>query len=1020
MRPKNKHSSDDNSQGSPRLRCLADLLDGLVYSCLTATQPFQVMISSLTADSREVKASTLFIAVAGLKADGHRFIAQAISNGCAAVVVEKEAVNPAEIAAGVCAVVVADTRKALADIAANYYDHPARSMTFIGITGTNGKTTITYLLEHIFKQYGLPVGVIGTVSYRYSTPSEKKEIAASFTTPEPLLLQGLLRTMSDAGVRYILMEVSSHALFQNRLSDIQCDVAAFTNLSRDHLDYHAGMEEYFLAKTYLFTEHLKKEGKAVITLSETGAGENWQNRMLEFCVSRNIKTIQAGVGEAAEVRLTQVRSRRDGTAISLATAGGQIDMETPLVGRFNVDNIITTIAICQALGLDLRRAGRHLAGGYGAPGRLQRIIAGDESRPHVFVDYAHTPDALEKVLHTLAELPHRDLFCVFGCGGDRDTGKRPVMGAIAGTLCDVAVVTDDNPRSESSERIIAGILAGLDESASIKRDASWLQRREGRDRGFLVLPSREEAIATAISAAGSEDIVLIAGKGHEKYQIGPEGRRFFDDCLEAQEALTRWNCASIGKAIGGSFAGSPAGPAFRQVSTDSRTLAAGDIFVALQGDNFDGHDFLPQAVASGAACLIVSKVAAFAKYTDLPRFLVQDTQAALGALAAYRRRLLRSLSRPLLIGITGSCGKTTVKEMTAAILYRQWPDGPENPAGRVIKTKGNFNNQIGLPLSLLPLGVRHKAAILEMGTNHPGEIAQLAKIADPDISCIVSVHAGHLEGLKSIAGVAAAKEELFASTREEGILAINLDDEHIRAMAGKFRQKKITYSATEAGCTLHPDIWATNIQPSKTGAVSFLLHAGEKNIPVILNVPGVHNVGNSLAAAAIATAAGCSMETIAAGLEEFLPGDKRMVVLESRAGYTLINDTYNANPGSMAAALATLQQLAGGTSMAVLGDMLELGESSRDLHNSIGRIAVEKGVSYLAIFGEFAEATREGALVAGMGADRIRVFDVKEEIAAWIEELGRQGLLQKSDWILVKASRGMRFETIVQQLTVSP
>ena len=539
------------------------------------------------------------------------------------------------------------------------------------------------------------------------------------------------------------------------------------------------------------------------------------------------------------------------------------------------------------------------------------------------------------------------------------------------------------------------------------------------ERGFLVLPSREEAIAAAIRAAGAEDIVLIAGKGHEKYQIGPGGKRFFDDCLEAQEALVRWNCTSIGKAVSGTFAGNPAGPTFREVSTDSRSLAAGDIFVALQGDTFDGHDFLPQAVAAGAGCLVVSKAAEFEKYSDIPRFLVKDTQVALGDLAGYRRRLLRSISNPLVIGITGSCGKTTVKEMTAAILQRRWPDGPEAPTGRVIKTKGNFNNLIGLPLSLLPLGVKHRAAILEMGTNHPGEIAQLVRIADPDISCIVSIHAGHLEGLQSIAGVAAAKEELFAGTREKGILAINLDDEHIRAMAGRYKQKKITYSATEEGCTLHPDLWASEIQPSRTGTVSYLLHIGEDRIPVTLNVAGVHNVGNSLAAAAMAMAAGCSIEMIAAGLSDFRPGDKRMVMTESSAGYAIINDTYNANPGSMAAALVTLQQLASGTSMAILGDMLELGDSSRILHNEIGRIAAEKGVSFLALFGRFAEDTRDGALAAGMDPARVRIFGEKEQIVAWVEELGRQEALKKGDWILIKASRGMRFETIVRQLTVS-
>ncbi len=1021
MRPGNNISGDPDSSRSPGGKSLAALLAGLNYRTLSAVQPEQVSVSSVTVDSREAKAMALFVALAGARTDGHRFLAQVRSKGCRAIVIEEGRVDAAEWAgADLCVVAVQDSRAALAVIAANFYDHPAREMIFIGITGTNGKTTVTYLLEHILEEFGLPVGVIGTVNYRYSTPAGKTEAAAPFTTPEPLILQRLLRTMAGAGIRYVLMEASSHALLQHRLGDIRFDVAAFTNLSRDHLDYHADMEEYFIAKTRLFTDYLKENGRAVITGGEAVGGANWQVRLAGLCAARGIAAIRAGGGQEAQVRLVHADSSRYGTTVRLATAAGEVTIVSPLVGGFNVDNLITTIGICQAMGLDLGAAAQSLASAPGAPGRLQRIAAGDDpSRPLVFVDYAHTPDALRQVLMTLAALPHRNLFCVFGCGGDRDKGKRPVMGTIAARICDVVIVTDDNPRNESSGRIIEDILPGIQASGLQERERGWLHKRAKTDRGYLVLPAREEAIAAAVIAATAEDIVLIAGKGHEKYQLSPAGKRFFDDCLEAREALLSWNCTSIGRALTGTFAGEPAGASFRAVSTDSRSVGPVDIFVALKGDNFDGHDFLPQVMAAGAGCLVVSRASDFEQYAGISRFLVADTLVALGALAGFRRRLLRSLTRPLVIGITGSCGKTTVKEMTAAILERQWPDGHEAPAGRVLKTRGNFNNLIGLPLSLLPLGVKHRAAILEMGMNHPGEIADLVRIADPDISCIVSIHAAHLEGLHSLAGVAAAKEELFAGTGDKGILVINLDDELIRAMAARHRQKKITYSATEAGRALGPDLWATDIVLSPSGAVSYILHSGEEQIPVTLSVPGGHNVGNSLAAAAMALAAGCTIKTIAAGLADFRPGDKRMVIMESRFGCSLINDTYNANPGSMAAGLATLRQLASGTSMAILGDMLELGEASGASHKEVGRHAAEQGVCFLALFGQFAADTRDGAVIAGMDPEKIRIFAEKERIAAWVGELAQRGELKKGDYILIKASRGMRFETIVEQLTLS-
>ena len=1001
----------------PKPKSLLSLLSGLAFSVTSMVKPDQVIISSVTADSREACHQTLFIALTGEKTDGHLYINNALRQGCAAVVVREGWFDETLDLADVCIVAVEDPRCACAAIAANYYEHPARGLRFVGITGTNGKTTITYLLETVFRQHGLSVGVVGTVNYRCSTPAGITVLPAPYTTPEPLLLQKLLHYMVGVGVEYVLMEVSSHALLQDRLGDIRFDVAAFTNLSRDHLDYHSGMEDYFAAKSRLFTDYLKPGGIAVITCGDAGPDQTWQFRLAKICRERGIATLQVGMSEKADVRLIVADSRRDGTTIMLETVGGGVRINSPLVGRFNVENIITTIGICQAMDMVPSAVAACLAIASGAPGRLQRVkVADDPSRPVVFVDYAHSPDALRKVLSTLAALPRRNLFCVFGCGGDRDAGKRPLMGEIAAIASDVVIVTDDNPRSESSAKIIDQILPGIEGAGSKRRDVSWLRNREGTEKGFLVLPVREEAIAAAVKSAGAEDIVLVAGKGHETYQIGPEGRRFFDDTLEVEESLISWNCTSISKAIGGTFAGTLTGPAFNMVSTDSRSIAVDDIFVALRGETFDGHEFVPQAIASGAACLIVSDPEVFARHTEVPRFLVADTLSALGSLAAYRRRLVGATRSLVVIGLTGSCGKTTVKEMTAAILERHWPEGPETPPVQVLKTHGNFNNLIGLPLSLLPLGLRHHAAILEMGMNRPGEIASLAHIADPDISCIVSVYPAHLEGLHSIDGVAAAKEELFAGTRSGGTLVINLDDAYVRAMAPRYQQRKITFSAHPEGAESKPDLWASNITVTSEGGSTYVLHMGNQETQVRLNVPGSHNVSNSLAAAATAHAAGCQLSTIAAGLSDFRPKDKRMVVAESALGLMLIDDTYNANPGSMAAGLATLSQLARGRSMAILGDMLELGAASSSCHNTLGGLAARHGLSYLALFGEFACDVRAGAVAAGMDPLQVRVFMSKDEIVAWVLELSRRGALKRGDWVLIKASRGMRFETIVGQL----
>ncbi|CAG0909319.1 unnamed protein product, partial [Cyprideis torosa] len=431
-----------------------------------------------------------------------------------------------------------------------------------------------------------------------------------------------------------------------------------------------------------------------------------------------------------------------------------------------------------ALGGDLQKGAAVLAGAKGAPGRLERIVLDGQGEPggSFFVDYAHTPDALYHVLATLKKLPHERIVCVFGCGGDRDKSKRPEMGKIAASLADLVVVTTDNPRTEDPGAILDQIAAGVESQNLAKKGDDWLWHG-GVKNGYVVIAERREAIRKAVWAAGEDDIVLIAGKGHEKYQIVGRQRRFFDDSLEVKEALAGWNLGSLENALGVRPSGGLSASRFSGVSTDTRTLVPGEIFVALRGDTFDGHDHLAAAMDRGALALVVQRGSEVPLYGGAV-FEVDDTLEALGKLAASRRKNLAELGPLLVVGITGSTGKTTVKEMVAAIFSVHYPDVPSSPVGRVLKTRGNFNNLVGLPLSLLPLELKHRVAVLEMGMNQKGEMARLATMADPDISCIVNVHDAHLEGLGNRAGVAREKGQLFGKTKENGVLVVNLDDEH--------------------------------------------------------------------------------------------------------------------------------------------------------------------------------------------------------------------------------------------------
>jgi len=512
-----------------------------------------LQVTGVVADSRQVEPGSLFIAVKGETVDGHDYLAGAVKRGCTAVVVEQGCAVDRYHHLEVPVLEAENGRRAIAQLSAEFYDHPDRQLKLIGITGTNGKTTTSYLLEEIIAAGGGVVGVVGTVSYRF----RKREEAASFTTPEPTVLYRLMREMADSGVDHLIMEVSSHALSQNRLYGIVFDVAVFTNLSHEHLDFHGEMEGYFAAKSLLFKEHLKEDGVAVVMLAdeESPAEEtgDWGDRLVDDLVKTG-RFRRAGEGGHGGLLLTCGRNRGDihideaeisleGIRASAIGLGEALTMRSSLVGDFNLLNMATAVGTGHVLGIKAGQIGRGIAETHVVPGRLERVRAMDGSdfgpgKCRVFVDFAHTPEALSGVIRSVRPLCSGRMVVLFGCGGDRDRAKRLVMGEIAGRLADVAIITSDNSRSEEPMAIMAeiekGLLAGG--SAHLKRGQAAELLLSG-SRGYDIIESRSEAIRTAIRNAGPEDVILICGKGHETYQIVGSTRHFFDDRLEAGKQL---------------------------------------------------------------------------------------------------------------------------------------------------------------------------------------------------------------------------------------------------------------------------------------------------------------------------------------------------------------------------------------------------------------------------------------------------------------------------------------------------
>ncbi|HJV34779.1 UDP-N-acetylmuramoyl-L-alanyl-D-glutamate--2,6-diaminopimelate ligase [Geomonas sp.] len=500
---------------------LAELLECLDGARITGDS--DVEIEELYYDSRQVGPGGLFFALRGVKSDGTLFIEAAVKGGAVAVVADR----PCAVPGGATLVEVSDARRAMSLMAARFYGEPTASIPTVGITGTNGKTTTTYLIEAIMAKGGYPPAVLGTISYRFG----ETFIPAPNTTPESVDLQRTLRGLVDLGAHGVVMEVSSHSLEQRRADGCQFDVAVFSNLTRDHLDYHPSMEAYFESKLRLFTDLMAPTPRKPRRHAVVNVDDEYGKRIAK-CAAATV--ISYAVEEDADITVDEVDFSVQGIRCKLDTPRGELSLTSELLGRFNLYNILSAVGTGIALGISDQAIQDGIKGHQKVPGRLERVD--NDQGITVLVDYAHTGDALENVLTTLTELKTGRIITLFGCGGDRDKGKRPVMGEIAARYSDLAVVTSDNPRTEQPQAILQDIQAGI-APLSLKEYSAEEIANGFDEKGFVTIESRRDAIGVAMQAARPGDIVLLAGKGHEDYQILGTEKFHFDDREEAAEAL---------------------------------------------------------------------------------------------------------------------------------------------------------------------------------------------------------------------------------------------------------------------------------------------------------------------------------------------------------------------------------------------------------------------------------------------------------------------------------------------------
>ncbi|WP_447917803.1 bifunctional UDP-N-acetylmuramoyl-L-alanyl-D-glutamate--2,6-diaminopimelate ligase MurE/UDP-N-acetylmuramoyl-tripeptide--D-alanyl-D-alanine ligase MurF [Achromobacter aegrifaciens] len=911
------------------------------------------LTAHLKLDSRDIEPGDVFVACPGLSSDGRLYIEKALALGASAVLFEAPATDAIQAAADQAPMLpVTGLRALLGELADTWYGRPSAALAVVAVTGTNGKTSSVQWIAHALSRSDKPCGTIGTLG---AVLPDGRTLGGDLTTPDVLTVHRTLAAMRDAGAKAVAMEASSIGIEQGRMDGVRVALAAFTNLTRDHLDYHGTMERYEAAKARLF----RWPG---LTAAVINADDEAGRRLIAGLPAGMAMgySLNAAPEIPAAMRARDLQATAQGQIFTLVSPHGEAQIVTRLLGAHNVSNLLLVAGVLYRLGLPFAQIARELAATDPVDGRLQTVepvahsaLAGTGRGALVVVDYSHTPDALSRALSALravATARSGRLICLFGCGGERDPGKRPVMGRIAADLADHVVVSSDNPRTESPEAIVEQILVGIPDT--VRPD---------------VQVDRARAIMQTIWAASPEDVVLLAGKGHETYQdIGGE-KLPFDDREWARLALLL--------------------PQVKGVSTDTRRIDQGELFVALAGENFDAHNYLDQAEARGACAAVVSHAVPDAK---LPQLVLGDTRIALMRIGATWRA---QFALPV-VAVTGSNGKTTTKEMISVMLA-EW----QGEAGR-LATAGNLNNDIGVPLTLLRLRPEHRAAVFELGMNHPGEIAQLAAIAAPTVALVTNAQREHQEFMHSVEAVAHENGAAIAALPEDGVAVYPGDEPYSAIWDALAEPRRVLRFGLQPGLDVYAEQIIADVSATRCRVVTPVGVAD-----LALPVPGLHNLRNALAAIASAIAAGAPLDGAVRALAGFSPVAGRMQHKSMSDGTLLIDDTYNANPDSVRVAVDVLARMAG-KRVLVLGDMGEVGDNGPAMHVEVGNYAREHGLDALITLGE---ASRAAAAAFG---ERAHACASVDEVVAALRGL-------RPSCVLVKGSRFMRMERVVTAFSLN-
>ena len=889
----------------------------------------KIKIRGLSINSKQNNKGFIFFAIKGHRSNGEKFIGEAVKNGASAIVCSKTCKYKSET---IPVVSTSNVRETLSIVASKFYKLKPKNI--IAVTGTNGKTSVADFFYQILSNNNVPVASVGTLGIKF----KGKTYNSSLTSPDTIALHKILEKLKKNNIDNVIIEASSHGLKQKRMDHLNLKSGIFTNFSQDHLDYHKTMKAYLNAKLILFNNLLSKK-KTIISDS-------------------SIKQYQI---------LKKISKRRKLNLIDSKQIEERIENKKNLkLIKFQRKNLSMAISAAKLCKLSDKMIYSSLSKIKGIDGRLE-LVRTFSNKINVFVDYAHTPDALYKSLNSLKDIFGNKISIVFGCGGDRDVKKRPIMAKIADTFCKKIYVTDDNPRNEKPDKIRKEIIKNI------------------KHNNFFNIGNRAKAIKTSISNAEPGEVILVAGKGHEIKQIYRNKTLLISDKKIIKKLKLNIKRVSIKKQnflqnkkiikdMGNNFKLDN----FHGISIDTRILKKNNLFLTLKGNKNDGNKFIPQALKKGAKYIISTK----SNKNFRKKIIKVDNEIEFLNNFAIKKR---DFSQAKIIAITGSAGKTSLKNLISNLLKNY---------GNTLSSPKSYNNYLGVPISLSQLKISHQFGVFEVGMSKKGEINALTKIIRPQIGIITNIGEAHIENFENLESIANAKGEMLNNIKKGGTIILNRDDKFFNHLNKKAKLKNL--KVISFGKNKSSDVYPVSIIKSGKKTIVNVKIINELLKFEISNV----NIYNFLSSLALLKVLNLNVKKIIKSFKKYTPIEGRGRIYDIRRykkNFKLIDESYNANPLSMKNAINNFNSIKKNKSKKylLLGDMLELGKKSEILHKNISKVINSSDIDKVFIKGNKTLITYMNIYKEKRG----NIFQQDEDV-----DFTLKSIIANNDYLMIKGS----------------